>query len=83
MIDKIEQIYKSINIYRSIIIANANEKRENLLQLRKELENNNHSPLIITNENQINYNYRIFIITDINLLSFFDKNSYNLIIIYS
>lgn len=83
MIDKIEQIYKSINIYRSIIIANANEKQETLLQLQEELENNNHSPLIITNKNQINYNYRIFIITDINLLSFFDKNSYNLIIIYS
>jgi hypothetical protein len=83
MIDKIEQIYKSINIYRSIIIANANEKQETLLELQEELENNNHSPLIITNKNQINYNYRIFIITDINLLSFFDKNSYNLIIIYS
>lgn len=83
MINKIEQIYKSINIYRSIIIASANEKQENLLELQEELKNNNHSPLIITNKNQINYNYRIFIITDINLLPFFDKNSYNLIIIYS
>jgi len=81
MIDKLEIIYKTIDIYRSIIITDDNQ--ETLERLIKDLEDKYHSPLLIRNKEEINYNYRLFIITNINLLPIFDKNSYNLIIIYS
>ena len=55
---------------------------KNLFNLKKDLINNNHSPLIINNNSYINYNYRLFLINDIKLLNKFKKNSYNIIIIY-
>jgi len=76
-IDYIEDLYQSINIHRAIILTN-----KNLYNLKKDLINNNHSPIIINNNSYINYNYRLFLINDINLLDKFKKNSYNIIIIY-
>ncbi len=76
-IDYIENLYQSLNIYRAIIISN-----KNLFNIKKELINNNHLPIIINNNSYINYDYRLFLINDIKLLSKFKKDSYNIIIIY-
>jgi hypothetical protein len=78
-INSIENIYQNMNIYRAIIIIN-NEIDISLL-LNK-LRKNNHNPKIIEENTIINYNYKLFIIFDENLLNKFNKNYYNLIIIY-
>lgn len=75
MIDKLNYLYKSIDIYRAIIIIDNYTN-----DLIKELENNDYQPLIIKKKEDIDYNYRLFIINDINLLQDFNKNNYNLII---
>lgn len=78
-IDYIEDVYSSLNIYRAIIIVkNHNEAsilHDNLIKY-------SHMPLIIDNKNNINYNYRLFIIYDINILKEFNKNFYNFIAVY-
>jgi len=80
-IDYIENLYESLNIYRAIIVTNINV---DLLNLSLELIEKNHNPIIINESNysNINYNYRLFIINDIKYLTKFNKNYYNLIIIY-
>jgi len=78
-IKNIEEIYENINIYRMIIIINNNIKE---IELIKELKDKNHIPIIINNINDIDYNYRLFIIKDIRLLSFVNKKYYNFIAIY-
>jgi hypothetical protein len=76
-IDYIESLYQTINIHRAIIIINRDIK-----EIQEELLKKNHIPIIINNNSIINYDYRLFLINDINLLSKFKKNSYNIIIIY-
>lgn len=76
-IDYIESLYQTINIHRAIIIINRDIK-----EIQEELYKKNHIPIIINNNSIINYDYRLFLINDINLLSKFKKNSYNIIIIY-
>ena len=78
-ISNFEYIYHNLNIYRAIIINNNINSQELLITKLKEY---NHSPLIINNQNDINYNYRLFIINDISLLSLLNKNNYNFIAIY-
>ena len=75
MIDKLNYLYKSIDIYRAIIIIDNYNN-----DLIKDLKNNDYQPLIIKKKEDIDYNYRLFIINDINLLQDFNKNNYNLII---
>jgi len=79
-VDYIENIYQLINIYRGIIIVN--NKKDEILLLEEELKNKNHNPKIIKNNDDINYNYRLFIISDITLLNNFNKDNYNFIAIY-
>ena len=78
-IDYIEDVYCSLNIYRAIIIVKNNNEatilHDNLIKY-------NHIPLIIDDKNNINYNYRLFIIYDINILKEFNKNFYNFIAVY-
>jgi hypothetical protein len=78
-IDNLEYIYHNLNIYRGIII-NINLNNQDILI--DKLKEYNHLPLIINNQNDINYDYRLFIINDISLLSFLNKNNYNFIAIY-
>lgn len=75
----LESIFENINIYRTIIILH-NYNHLNLLI--NKLKENNHIPIIINNINDINYNYRLFIMKDISLLSHINKNYYNFIAIY-
>ena len=75
-IDYIENLYQSMNIHRAIVIVNKN----NIEKIEKELINNDHSPIRINNNSLIDYDYRLFLLTDIELISKFEKNSYNLII---
>jgi hypothetical protein len=75
-IDYIEKIYQSMNIHRAIIIVNNN----NIEKIEQELICNDHSPIRINNNSLIDYDYRLFLLTDIELISKFEKNSYNLII---
>jgi hypothetical protein len=75
-IDYIENLYQSMNIHRAIVIVNNN----NIEKIEKELINNDHSPIRINNNSLIDYDYRLFLLTDIELISKFEKNSYNLII---
>jgi hypothetical protein len=75
-INYIEKIYESINIHRAIIIVNDN----NIEKIEEELIKNNHIPIRIDNNSLIDYDYRLFLLTDIELISKFEKNSYNLII---
>lgn len=79
-IDYIENLYQSLDIYRAIILVKNNNDIKLLLS---DLKKNNHNPLIITNEtNEINYNYRLFIINNFNIIQKFKKDSFNLIIVY-
>jgi len=79
-IDYIENIYMTINIHRAIIIVKNDYEA---LELNDCLIKNNHTPLIINSHiNNINYDYRLFIISDINNLKKFNKNLYNFIAIY-
>jgi len=77
-IDYIENLYQTLDIYRAIIILNNNQNLNNLIN---DLKSKNHNPIIINNP-FIDYNYRLFIINNPNNLNKFQKNSYNLIIIY-
>lgn len=74
----LEQIYKKYSIYRAIIIA-LNLLEVNLIN--KLLEKYDHNPLYIENTNDINLNYKLYIITldNYNLINNIDKNNYNFI----
>jgi len=85
-IDYLENIYQTEDIYRAIIVITGitettnNNKIQNLI---KDLKIKNHEPILITDEiNEIDYNYRLFIITKLDYLHKFKKNYYNQIIIY-
>lgn len=78
-IHNLEKVFENINIYRTIIILN---NYNNLNLLIKKLKENNHIPIFINNSYDINYNYRLFIIKDISLLSYINKKYYNFIAIY-
>lgn len=82
-IDYLENLYESINIFRAIIIiSDSNYNYNNLIN---ELKDKNHSPIFINNyinKNDINYDYRLFIINDIENLYKIKRDSYNLIIIF-
>ncbi len=77
----LERVFENINIYRTIIILN-NYNYNNLNLLIKKLKENNHIPIFINSSHDINYNYRLFIMKDISLLSHINKNYYNFIAIY-
>jgi len=79
-IDKIEKLYEEINIKRAIILM-INNKPEKINEIYRQLLYKNHSPVIIDEISVIDYNYRLFIINDIDLLDKFEKESYNIIII--
>jgi len=89
-IDYLENIYQTEDIYRAIILitndnddSNNNTNANKIQNLIKDLKNKNHDPILITDDIQeINYNYRLFIITNIDYLYKFKKNTYNQIIIY-
>lgn len=76
IMDYIENLYECMNIYRAIIIVNDN----NIEKLEKDLIKKNHCPIRINSNSLINYDNRLFLLTDINLISKFEKNSYNVII---
>lgn len=78
-VEYLEYTYSIINIYRAIIIIN-NENE--LLLLEEQLKNKNHNPLFVNNYNDINYNYRLFIIKDLQLLNNFNRDNYNFIAVY-
>jgi hypothetical protein len=78
-IDYIENIYSTINIHRAIIIVNNDYEASILYDC---LTKNNHTPIIVDNNHNINYDYRLFIISDINNLKNFNKNLYNFIAVY-
>jgi hypothetical protein len=80
-VDYLEYTYSMINIYRAIIIIN-NITDNELLLLEQQLKNKNHNPIIVKNNNDINYDYRLFIIKDILLLNNFNKDNYNFIAVY-
>jgi len=80
-ISNIENIYQTINIYRSLIIIDNNNQNF----LIKKLKEKFHYPIVINNINDIiniNYNYRLFILNDISLLKLLNKNNFNFIAIY-
>lgn len=78
-INSIENIYQIMNIHRAIIIIN---NINHLSIIINRLKENNHNPIIINENSRINYNYKLFIIANEQLLYKFNKNKYNLIIIY-
>lgn len=79
-IDKIEKLYQEVNIKRAIILM-MNNKPEKINEIYRQLLHKNHIPVIIDELSVIDYNYRLYIITDIDLLDKFEKESYNIIII--
>jgi hypothetical protein len=80
LIDKIEKLYQTVNIKRAIIFI-TNNKPEKINEIYKQLLNNHHIPVIIDDLSIIDYNYRLYIINDIQLLDKFEKDSFNIIII--
>ena len=85
-IDYLENIYQTEDIYRAIIVITGITETTNynkIQNLIKDLKIKNHEPILITDEiNEIDYNYRLFIITKLDHLYKFKKNYYNQIIIY-
>jgi hypothetical protein len=77
IIDYIEELYQTVNIHRALIITD-----KNINKLKEKLLYNNHTPIIIDENSIIDYNYRLFLLSDLNLIDKFKKNSYNIIIIY-
>jgi len=78
VIDYIENLYQSLDIYRAIILVH---DYNSIPQISNELKNRYHNPIIINDSTVINYDYRLFITDNIDNLCKFTKNSYNLIII--
>jgi len=79
-INKIEDIYHELNIKRAIILMLSTS--DDIYDLYHKLINKSHNPIIITDISVIDYNYRLFIINDIDLLDKFENDSYNIIFIY-
>lgn len=78
-IDNINDIYNNISIYRSIIITNSNKETK---LYNNKLKNTNHSPLCYKKNDDIDYNYRLFIINKDDFKDFITKiniNEYNFI----
>ena len=80
-VDFLDYTYSMINIYGAIIIIN-NFNDNELLLLEEQLKNKNHNPIFVKNNNDINYDYRLFIIKDILLLNNFNRDNYNFIAVY-
>lgn len=84
-INNFENVFQSLNIYRSVIIIHNDNDNDNEKELIIKLKEKDHLPIIINNIDDINnylYNYRLFIIKDISLLNFINKKYYNFIAIY-
>ncbi len=84
-IDYIENLYHTLDIHRAIIVLSNVNNNDEENQLINQLKDKNHSPLIITDDihkDEINYDYRLFIIKNPYNLYKFKRDSYNLIIIY-
>jgi len=77
-IDYIESLYQSLDIYRAVILV---KDCASIPYISNELKNKYHNPVVINDTTIINYDYRLFIIDNIDNLCKFTKNSYNLIII--
>lgn len=77
-IDYIENLYQSLDIYRAVILV---KDCASIPYISNELKNKYHNPVVINDTTIINYDYRLFIIDNIDNLCKFTKNSYNLIII--
>lgn len=84
-LQNIENIYMNVSIYRSIIIANDDSEAIKILNT---LLNYNHNAIYIKdinyNENYINTDYRVFIITKeffYDFVNYIDETSYNFIAI--
>jgi len=80
-VEYLDYTYSMINIYRAIIIIN-NLNENELLLLEEQLKNKDHNPLFVNNNNDINYDYRLFIIKDVLLLNNFNRDNYNFIAVY-
>ena len=80
-VEYLDYTYSMINIYRAIIIIN-NLNENELLLLEEQLKNKHHNPLFVNNNNDINYDYRLFIIKDVLLLNNFNRDNYNFIAVY-
>lgn len=78
VVDYIENLYQSLDIYRAIILVH---DYNSISQISNELKNKYHNPMIINDSTVINYDYRLFITDNIDNLCKFTKNSYNLIIV--
>lgn len=77
-IDYIESLYQSLDIYRAVILV---KDCATIPFISNELKNKYHNPIVINDSTVINYDYRLFIIDNIDNLCKFTKNSYNLIIV--
>ena len=77
-IDYIESLYQSIDIYRAVILV---KDCTTIPFISNELKNKYHNPIVINDSTVINYDYRLFIIDNIDNLCKFTQNSYNLIIV--
>ncbi len=77
-IDYIESLYQSLDIYRAVILV---KDCATIPFISNELKNKYHNPVVINDSTVINYDYRLFIIDNIDNLCKFTKNSYNLIIV--
>jgi len=77
-IDYIESLYQSLDIYRAVILV---KDCATIPFISNELKNRYHNPVVINDSTVINYDYRLFIIDNIDNLCKFTKNSYNLIIV--
>jgi hypothetical protein len=77
-IDYIESLYQSLDIYRAVILV---KDCASIPYISNELKNKYHNPVVINDTTIINYDYRLFIIDNIDNLCKFTKNSYNLIIV--
>lgn len=77
-IDYIETLYQSLDIYRAVILV---KDCASIPYISNELKNKYHNPVVINDTTIINYDYRLFIIDNIDNLCKFTKNSYNLIIV--
>lgn len=77
-IDYIENLYQSLDIYRAVILV---KDCASIPYISNELKNRYHNPIVINDNTIINYDYRLFIIDNIDNLCKFTKNSYNLLIV--
>ena len=74
----LDEIYKNNSIYRAFIIVN---NLNNVKILTNILKNKDYDPIYIDNINNIDKNYRLYIILldNIYIIKSFDKDEYNLV----